>query len=205
MAYIAVITALQPRSDLPAHPRASLEVGGMTLLERNICLLRAAGAQTIYVLTDDQFAVLAPLVSKFDKAKDIKFISSALDLTNNLADEDSIMILDEGVLLDERLVVAIAAKDEPHCIAVFASRAPEYERAVRIDPQYSFASILKAPGKAVRDVCRGLGDWDFVHTMLRAAAAHPSVQMLEVHSLGTYVEAQRRTRPNLWQPMRQLR
>jgi 1L-myo-inositol 1-phosphate cytidylyltransferase / CDP-L-myo-inositol myo-inositolphosphotransferase len=202
MAYIAVVTALQPRADLPAHPRASLEVGGMMLLERNIRLLRQAGAQTIYVLTDDQFAVLAPLVSELGKAKDIKLIGSALDLTNSLADDDSIMVLDEGVLLDERLIAAVAADDEPHCIAVFPSLAPEHERAVRIDPEYSFASILKAPGKTVRDVCRGLGDWDFVHTLLRAVAAQPDSQMLAVSSLDTYVEDRRRTLPILWQPVK---
>jgi 1L-myo-inositol 1-phosphate cytidylyltransferase / CDP-L-myo-inositol myo-inositolphosphotransferase len=202
MAYIAVVTALQPRADLPAHPRASLEVGGMMLLERNIRLLRQAGAQTIYVLTDDQFAVLAPLVSELGKAKDIKLIGNALDLTNSLVDDDSIMVLDEGVLLDERLIAAVAADDQPHCIAVFPSLAPEHERAVRIDPEYSFASILKAPGKAVRDVCRGLGDWDFVHTLLRAVAAQPDAQMLAVSSLDVYVEDRRRTLPILWQPMK---
>jgi 1L-myo-inositol 1-phosphate cytidylyltransferase / CDP-L-myo-inositol myo-inositolphosphotransferase len=202
MTYIAIVTALQPRADLPAHPRASLDVGGMMLLERNIRLLRRAGAQTIYVLTDDEFAVLAPLVSELGKAKDIKLISSALDLTNNLSDDDSVMVLDEGVLLDERLIAAVAADDEPHTIAVFPSLAPEHERAVRIDPEYSFASILKAPGKSVRDVCRGLGDWDFVHTLLRAVAAQPAVQMLAVSSLETYVDDLRRTVPILWQPMK---
>lgn len=172
------------------------------LLERNVRLLRNAGAQTIYILTDDQFAVLAPLVSQLGKAQDIKLISSALDLTNNLADDDSIMVLDEGVLLDERLIAAVAADEAPYCIAAFPSLAPEHERAVRIDPEYSFASVLKAPGIAVRDVCRGLGDWDFVHTLLRAVAAHPEVQMLAAPELDTYVVDRRRTLPMLWQPMK---
>jgi 1L-myo-inositol 1-phosphate cytidylyltransferase / CDP-L-myo-inositol myo-inositolphosphotransferase len=202
MAYIAVVTALQPRADLPAHPRASLDVGGMMLLERNIRLLRQAGAQIIYVLTDDEFAVLAPLVNQLGKAKDVKLIGSALDLTNNLADDDSIMVLDEGVLLDERLIVAVAAQDEPHTIAVFPSLAQEHERAVRIDPEYSFASLLKAPGKLVRDVCRGLGDWDFVHTLLRTVAAQPDVRMLAVSGLEIYVDDRRRKLPMLWQPMK---
>jgi 1L-myo-inositol 1-phosphate cytidylyltransferase / CDP-L-myo-inositol myo-inositolphosphotransferase len=202
MAYIAVVTALQPRADLPAHPRASLEAGGIMLLERNVRLLRNAGAQTIYILTDDQFAVLAPLVSQLGKLQDIKLIGSALDLTNSLADDDSIMVLDEGVLLDERLIAAVAADEAPYCIAAFPSLAPEHERAVRIDPEYSFASVLKAPGIAVRDVCRGLGDWDFVHTLLRAVAAHPEVQMLAVPNLDTYVADRRRALPIYWQPMK---
>ncbi len=202
MANIAVITALQPRADLPAHPRGALDAGGITLLERNVRLLRGAGARIIYILTDDQFAVLTPLVSQLGKANDIRLIGSALDLTNSLSDDDSVMALDEGVLLDERLVAAVATDDAPHCIAVFPSLAPEHERAVRIDPEYSFASVLKAPGKVVRDVCRGLGDWDFVHTLLRTLAAQPGVHMLEVPGLETYVEDRRRCLPILWQPMK---
>jgi 1L-myo-inositol 1-phosphate cytidylyltransferase / CDP-L-myo-inositol myo-inositolphosphotransferase len=202
MAYIAVITALQPRADLPAHPRASLEAGGITLLERNVRLLRKAGAATIYILTDDQFAVLAPMVSVLGKDKDIKLIDTALALTNSLADEDNVIVLDEGVLLDARLIAAVAGEEAPHSIAVFPSLAPEHERAVRIDPEYSFASILKAPGKTVRDVCRGLGDWDFVHTLLRTVAADPQAQMLAVSSLDTYAIDRRRALPILWQPMK---
>jgi 1L-myo-inositol 1-phosphate cytidylyltransferase / CDP-L-myo-inositol myo-inositolphosphotransferase len=202
MAYIAVITALQPRADLPAHPRASLEAGGISLLERNVRLLRQAGAETIYILTDDQFAVLAPMVSALGKDKDIKLIDSPLVLTNALADEDNVIVLDEGVLLDERLIAAVAGEEAPHTIAVFPSLAPEHERAVRIDPEYSFASVLKAPGKTVRDVCRGLGDWDFVHTLLRSVAADPQAQMCAVSSLDTYAVDRRRTLPILWQPMK---
>jgi 1L-myo-inositol 1-phosphate cytidylyltransferase / CDP-L-myo-inositol myo-inositolphosphotransferase len=202
MTNIAVITALQPRADLPAHPRASLEAGGIMLLERNVRLLRRAGAQVVYILTDDQFAVLAPLVSVLGKAQDIKLIDNAIELTNCLADDDSVMVLDEGVLLDERMIATIASNDAPHIISVFPSRSPEYERAVRIDPEYSFASILKAPGKSVRDVCRGLGDWDFVHTLLRTVAATPDTQMMAVPSLETYVEDRRRNLPMIWQPMK---
>ncbi len=202
MAYIAVITALQPRADLPAHPRASLDTAGISLLERNVRLLRQAGAQVIYILTDDQFAVLAPLVSALGGDKDIKLIDSALTLTNGLADDDNVIVLDEGVLLDERLIAAVAGAESPQCVAAFSSLAPEHERAVRIDPEYSFASVLKAPGKSVRDVCRGLGDWDFVHTLLRTVAADPQAQMLEVSSLDTYAVDRRRAIPILWQPMK---
>jgi 1L-myo-inositol 1-phosphate cytidylyltransferase / CDP-L-myo-inositol myo-inositolphosphotransferase len=197
-----VITALQPRADLPAHPRASLEAGGIMLLERNVRLLRQAGAQTVYILTDDQFAVLAPLVSTLGKAQDIKLIDNAIELTNALSDDDNILVLDEGVLLDERLIIAVATDDAPCVIAVFPSLAPEHERAVRIDPEFSFASVLKAPGKMVRDVCRGLGDWDFVHTLLRGVAAQPDITMLPVSQVDTYVDDLRRQLPIIWQPMR---
>ncbi len=202
MAYIAIITALQPRADLPAHPRASLEAGGISLLERNVRLLRHVGAETIYILTDDQFSVLAPLTSALGKDKDIKLIDTALTLTNTLADDDTVIILDEGVLLDERLIAAVAVEEQPHLIAVFSSLAPEYERAVRIDPEYSFASILKASGQTVRDVCRGLGDWDFTHTLLRHVAALPDTHMLIAANLETYVVSRRRHLPMIWQPLR---
>nr|WP_295662604.1 hypothetical protein [Polymorphobacter sp.] len=115
-------------------------VGGLTILERQTRQVRRAGIARVLVVDD------APL----DWA------------TLN----DDIIVIDLGVVLDDRIVAAIASAVAP---AIATWSAASGRGAERIDATDTAAGIARYPAALVRDTAATLGDWDLVPTLLRAA------------------------------------
>jgi hypothetical protein len=171
MAQIALLTALQPRADLPALPRALLQAGGVSLLERTICLLRARGINDILLLTDPAMDHAASELASMSARYKIKSVARALDLVNELDDDHAVLLIQEGLLLDHQIIDACLHATEEEAITVFPEGTAQFAMASRLDPRHAFAGVLKTQGEALRHICRGLGDWDLLQTMLRAMAA----------------------------------
>ncbi|MGI4876576.1 MAG: hypothetical protein ACRYG4_03740, partial [Janthinobacterium lividum] len=115
-------------------------VGGLTTLERQTRQVRRAGIARVLVVGD------GPL----DWA------------TLN----DDIIVIDPGVVLDDRIVAAIASAAAP---AIATWSATSGRGAERIDANDTAAGIARYPAALVRDTAASLGDWDLAPTLLRAA------------------------------------
>ena len=183
MPVVAILTAVQPRSDLPALPRAALQAGGISLIERQARQLRRVGVSSLFIIADPALLLDASVRRRLEALRDMVVVASALELVAQLADDDVVVMVQEGGLVDQRILAAILGCKEVQALATFPPEAPQFSASTRIDARHGFAAVLKADGETVRHVCRGLGDWDLMHTLLRAIAAE--AELVDAASLET--------------------
>jgi 1L-myo-inositol 1-phosphate cytidylyltransferase / CDP-L-myo-inositol myo-inositolphosphotransferase len=200
MAIIGLLTVAHPREDLPGVPRASLMAGGITLLERNVRLLRRCDTARIYVLADVQSPKTTAAIENLRAEGQIDLVPHAIDLASLLESGDRVVMIEEGVLLDTPIVAAVTSAGNS-ALAVWPSGSPQGSRAVRIDAGHGFGSVLMCRADVVRTVCKGLGDWDLEQTLLRAVAGDPETVLVDLETVPLRDAALHRDPPLLWQPM----
>lgn len=201
MALIGVLCAVHPRSDLPARPKASLQAGGISLVERALRQLQAIGAMRVFVLVEREGGMIPPPLPTKWRDMEITLVSRALDLVTHIDDADQVLVIEEGVLVDGRLIEAAQSNLSRQALVVWAANSRNGVRATRIDPTYSFASVLKTSGYIVRTIAKGLGDWDLEQTLIRQVAAQVDTVLLPVDGIITYDKDLCRVDPILWQPI----
>ncbi len=197
---IGLLGIAHPREDLPGVARASLMAGGITLLERNVRMLRRAGATDVYVIADMLSPKLTVAIERLRRSGHLSRLGKALDLSGLLDPTDRVVMVEEGVLLDERIVQKFC-QAEGNNVAVWPFDSAQGGKAVRIDATSGFGSILCCGGDTVRTVAKGLGDWDLEQTLLRAVLGDTKTQRIDLATLPTYLEGQRRDLPLLWKTM----
>lgn len=136
------ITAVLFDAPPPELATESLHVGGITVLERQVRQVRRAGVVEVVVVGSEAYVPCA-------------------NATNDL------LVIDPGVVLDERIVRAL--------IAVPASAVATWPAAIdgteRIDAASTAAGIGLYTAALVLTVTAGLGEWDLAATLRRAALA----------------------------------
>jgi 1L-myo-inositol 1-phosphate cytidylyltransferase / CDP-L-myo-inositol myo-inositolphosphotransferase len=168
MALIGLLTLSHPRQDLSEEPQASIRVAGQSLLERNLSLLRRAGVKRTIVLAElSSPSIEQCLQACADQGLDI--VETAADIAAVLNDDDRVLLIEEGVLIDERLVLAMARATNQPVIAIWPPPPDGPADAIRLDANHGFASVLLMSGHAVRVLVRGLGEWDLEQSALRVA------------------------------------
>lgn len=197
---IGLLSIAHPRADLPGVARSTLRAGGITLLERNVRLLRQAGAAMIYIVADQLPEGLGDIVEQLRQSPDIRFLRLALDLAGQLDASDHVLMIEEGVVVDERIVSHIAGQDRP-AVAVWPIASTHGTRAMRLDAGYGFGSMLGCRGDTVLHLVRGLGEWDMEQTLLRAVISDSRTSLIDLTALGTYAADRAREVPLVWQPM----
>ncbi|UAJ09197.1 hypothetical protein [Polymorphobacter megasporae] len=114
-------------------------VGGLTVLERQMRQVRRAGIARVLIVDD-----------------------GPLDWATLNGD---VVVIDPGVVLDDRIVAALALATAP---AIATWPAASGRGSERIDAQDMTAGIALYPASLVRDTAASLGDWDLAPTLLRA-------------------------------------
>ncbi|QYE34029.1 hypothetical protein KZX46_14585 [Polymorphobacter sp. PAMC 29334] len=114
-------------------------VGGLTVLERQTRQVRRAGIARVLVVDE-----------------------GPLDWATLNGD---VVVIDTGVVLDDRIVAALALATAP---AIATWPAASGRGSERIDAQDMTAGIALYPASLVRDTAASLGDWDLAPTLLRA-------------------------------------
>jgi hypothetical protein len=132
-------TAILLASPLQPGMVAPLLVGGITVLERQTRQVRRAGFTPIVV--DGHSLDAASL-------------------------DGDVLVVDAGVVLDDRIVGAMAAATAPAVATWPGARGTE-----RIDLRDNSAGIALYPAALVRETVATLGEWDFGATLLRASLA----------------------------------
>jgi 1L-myo-inositol 1-phosphate cytidylyltransferase / CDP-L-myo-inositol myo-inositolphosphotransferase len=197
---IGLLSIAHPRADLPGVAKSTLTAGGITLVERNVRLLRHAGAHQVFVLADLTSPKLTEVLERLRDSGSIDVIRSALDLAGLLQSSDHVVMIEEGILLDERLVQQFVTTTDT-AVAVWPVAAPQGLKAVRLDANFGFGSILSCRGEAVRTVAKGLGDWDLEQTLLRAVVGETEIEMVNLSEVPLYLSSRRREVPLIWMPM----
>ncbi len=206
MALIGVLCAVHPRSDLPAHPKAGLQAGGISLLMRGLRQLQTLGATKALVLIEKEGGLIQPALPSKWRGMDIIPVIRAIDLVTRLDDADEIIMIEEGVLVDARLVSHARMHPARQAMMVWEATSKNGVRASRIDPTYSFASVLKTSGNMVRTIAKGLGDWDMEQTLIRQVAAQVDTALVVANDINTYDATALHAVPLhavplLWQPV----
>lgn len=159
-------TAILFAAPPPPGVGAPLVIGGLTTLKRQVRQVRRTG--------------FTPLI--VDRAP---FDGSMLD--------GDVLVLDPGVILDDRIVAALLAATAP-AVAIWPGSARGTER---IDGRDTAAGIALYPAALVRDVAATLGDWDLGATLLRAALAAGATRV-DLTTIPVFDAALGRDVPLVW-------
>ena len=165
---------------LAAAPEAPLvpplRVAGRPVLERQVRQARQANVARVLVIG-------GPMA-------DVEAVPTLAAAAALIADDDLVLVLTPGLVVDERIVAAAVAAAP--ALAVFADRGVE-----RVDAAGLSAGVAVYPGAMVRRVIAGLGDWDFQSTLLRTAVAEATPRV-DLDALELYSAGRRRVVPLVW-------
>lgn len=202
MGLIALLFAHHGAADTAGEPYGALDVAGISIIERQIRQARAVGATRILVLAERMPPRLA---AALDKARDgevpVEILRTAAAVGPCIAVEDRVLVLEEGLVIDERVIDAVLAVPGVPVLGTWASTS-EIGEAERIDATTLWAGISVYSGRLVRGVAETIGEWDLQSTLLRAAAADSMTTRLDLASLDTYALARRRHVPLVWVKVR---
>ncbi len=198
MALIGLFCANHAAADGSGDPSALLRVGGISLLERNLRLALKAGATRLVVLAEELSPALVEELTALHRRYPLDVVRVAEQLAGKVEPEDRVLLIEEGFVVDQRLVNRAALFDEPTVISIWNAGPAVPERAVRLTAQYFSAAVSILPGHLVRRIAKGLGDWDFEQTVLRSAMVDLEPHYLDAAGCAGFVPMLGRDVPLLW-------
>lgn len=198
MALIGLFCANHPAVDGNGDPAALLAVGGISLLERNLRLALKAGATRLIVLAEELTPALVEELTVLHRRYPLDVVREAEQLTGKVDSEDRVLLIEEGFVVDQRLVNRAVSLEDEAVVSIWHAGPAVPERAVRLTAQYFSAAVSVLPGELVRRIAKGLGEWDFEQTVLRAAMVELPVHFLDAASCGGFVPMLGHDVPLLW-------
>lgn len=169
---------------------AALAPGGIGVVERQLRTLRLAGVRRVVLLGPATLGVLPDEADCIVRRAD-----DAAALTGLIDDDDRVVTIQAGLVIDLRAVEAVMADGRAPLLACFADGAAP-AGAERLDAATFWAGVAAYPGGLVRAVAEGVGDWDLGGTVMRTAA--PVASRLDVADLDLYRPEMRRDVPLIW-------
>lgn len=148
--------------------RATLPLGGRTLIERQALLAARAGAERIVVLVE---RVPAALTAALDRLRrdgvPVELARGPEEAASHVHPDDALLLIADGLVAPRRLVAKVA-KSRWHLILTVPDDA-EHRRFERIDATARWGGLLLVDGLRLRQVAEMLGEWDLESTLLRSA------------------------------------
>jgi hypothetical protein len=148
--------------------RATLTVAGRTLVERQVRLALAAGAEPVVVVVE---RVTAALSSALDglRAEGVALVlaRSAEEAAEALNASGRILLVGDGLVAPESVIARLVALEGPAILVVPDLRVDD--RYERIDAQSRWAGLALIDGAMLRQTAAMLRDWDLQSTLLRRA------------------------------------
>lgn len=183
MALVAVLFAE------PVTHAAELRVGGISVVLRQCREMVIAKAARILMVGGGAVTGRG--------AELVQAMASNADLAAHIADDDDVLVLAPGLVVDDRIIALVRANAAP--AVAFWPQAVPLRGIERIDPQRLAAGVALYRGAMVREIVAQLGDWDLHSTLLRVAVADPDVAMIDLAAVDTYAPARRRIVPFVWE------
>ena len=168
MTLAALIAAYHEADDAGGGLRATLQVAGRTLVERQVRLAAAAGADPIVVVVERVTAALnAALDGLRADGVGIVLARNAQDAAEAVHSNDRILLVGDGLVAPEAVIARLVALDGPAILVVPDLRVDD--RYERIDAQSRWAGLALIDGDMLKQTAAMLRDWDLQSTLLRRA------------------------------------
>jgi hypothetical protein len=164
----ALIAAYHEADDPGGGLRATLLIAGRTLLERQVRLAVAAGADPVVIAVERVTAPLGQAVDRL-RAEGVEPIlaRSAAEAAAAIAPEARLLLFGDGLLASETVIARLVASDPNVLLTVPDARVDD--RYERIDAHSRWAGLALIEGTLLRDTAAMLRDWDLQSTLLRRA------------------------------------
>ena len=205
----ALIFVDDASDDSSDAPRSLLTVGGITLLERQLRQLKNAGVEEVRIYSRNYPEMLHDRTSGFSMMPNVVSVQDAAAPAQSQWDEaETLLVLEEGVLIDDRVIRELAEAPKAPALALFPPRTVAYGQACGQTVTLGdgagqlFASVALLPGKflprALAAAARGEKP---LSGMLEAAAGLKSTEIVNVGALDLYIPDRRRKVGLLWRPV----
>jgi hypothetical protein len=172
MALVALLFAHHAASG-SAEPRATIDVGGLSVLERQALLARRLGAERLLVIAERMPPGLAAALTRLRDV--VEVVRDPASLATRIGDGDRVLAIEEGLIPSPAMVAALV--DARSAALAVKPGEPPYPGAERLDSRSFWAGIALYDGRLVRAVAVDLGEWDLQSTLLRSAAGEGIAQV----------------------------
>jgi hypothetical protein len=174
---LAALIAAYHEADEPGGGlRATLPLAGRTVLERQVRLAVAAGADLIVVAVE---RVPAPLLEAIDRlrAQGLKVVvaRNAAEAAEAVHTGDRLLVFADGLIATETHIGRLLTLGAPTIMTVADVRVDD--RYERIDAHSRWAGLALYEGEMLKRTAAMLGEWDLQSTLLRRAVQSGARQL----------------------------
>jgi hypothetical protein len=164
----ALIAAYHEADDAGGGLRATLPIAGRTLIERQVRLAAAAGAEPVVIVVERVTAALGAALDRL-RAEGVTLVlaRSAEEAAEAVHSNDRILLVGDGLVAPEAAIARLTAIDGPAILVVPDLRVDD--RYERIDAQSRWAGLALIDGEMLKQTVAMLRDWDLQSTLLRRA------------------------------------
>ncbi|HEX8468074.1 MAG TPA: hypothetical protein VF620_09755 [Allosphingosinicella sp.] len=166
MTLAALISAYHEADD--GGLRATLQVAGRSLVERQVRLAIGTGAEPVVVVVERVTAELSAALDGL-RAEGVAIVlaRSAEEAAEAVHSSDRVLIVGDGLVAPEAVIARLVALDGPAILVVPDLRVDD--RYERIDAQSRWAGLALIDGQMLKQTASMLQDWDLQSTLLRRA------------------------------------
>jgi hypothetical protein len=164
----ALIAAYHEADDSGGGLRATLPIAGRTLLERQVRLAWATGAEPVVVVVERVTAALGAALDRL-RAEGVNLVlaRSAEEAAQAVHSNDRILLVGDGLVAPQAAIARLVALDSSAILVVPDLRVDD--RYERIDAQSRWAGLALIDGEMLKQTASMLRDWDLQSTLLRRA------------------------------------
>lgn len=168
MTLAALIAAYHEAEDSGGGLRATLPVAGRTLIERQVRLAAAAGAEPVVIVVERVTAALSAALDRL-RAEGVTLVlaRSAAEAAEAVHSSDRVLLVGDGLVAPESVIARLVAVDGTAILVVPDLRVDD--RYERIDAQSRWAGLALIDGEMLKQTASMLRDWDLQSTLLRRA------------------------------------
>ncbi|MCH8081039.1 MAG: CDP-alcohol phosphatidyltransferase family protein [Proteobacteria bacterium] len=188
--------------------RSFLKAGGITLLERQLRQIKQLGIETVRLVTRSHADLLEK--TRFKNAPKTVEVISPKDIAASpwIADE-KVLVLEEGVLIDQRIMKAVlgSSTKSKRCVAVFPANTVIYGKGLGLKLKGGGQEVLFASAAAVlgTDVLAAANYIDFgrepLKAILKEAIGKGKAVLKDISKMPTYLPDRRREVKVMWRPV----
>jgi hypothetical protein len=174
---LAVLIAAYHEADEPGGGlRAGLPLAGRTLLERQVRLAVAAGAELIVVAVERVPPALLEAVDRL-RGQGLKVVvaRNAVEAAEAVHPDDRLLVVADGLVATDTHINRLLALGAPAILTVPDVRVDD--RFERIDAHNRWAGLALFEGEMLKRTAAMLGEWDLQSTLLRQAVQSGARQM----------------------------
>jgi hypothetical protein len=164
----ALIAAYHEADDAGGGLRATLPIAGRTLVERQVRLAAAAGAEPVVVVVERVTAALGAALDRL-RAEGVTLVLArdAGEAAEAVHSNDRVLLVGDGLVAPEAAIARLVAVGGPAILVVPDQRVDD--RYERIDAQSRWAGLALIDGEMLKQTASMLRDWDLQSTLLRRA------------------------------------